>query len=89
MRFSPTLFLCALSGTAAALHHTSFKRDLKLSAQLGIHPDELIRSKTSMHAIADIESNSSIKAEYVSVGDRFPCWFLGLEGGLSYLATLC
>ncbi|CAG7921513.1 unnamed protein product [Penicillium olsonii] len=67
MRFSPTLFLCALSGTAAALHHTSFKRDLKLSAQLGIHPDELIRSKTSMHAIADIESNSSIKAEYVSL----------------------
>lgn len=68
MRFSlGTLFLCALSGTVATLTPTSFKRDVKLSAEWGIHPDQLL-SKTSMHAIADAQANISIKAEFVSVG---------------------
>ncbi|CAG8933986.1 unnamed protein product [Penicillium salamii] len=67
MRFSlGTLFLCALSGTVATLTPTSFKRDLKLSAEWGIHPEQLL-SKTSMHAIADAQTNISIKAEFVSL----------------------
>jgi hypothetical protein len=62
-----TVFLSALSGTAAMVGHTSFKRDLKLSAELGIHPDELLASKTSVHAIASAQIDTDFDAEYASV----------------------
>ncbi|CAI7578958.1 unnamed protein product [Penicillium bialowiezense] len=67
MRFSPTLFLWALSGTAAMLTPSSFKRDLKLSAELGIHPDELLASRKSLHAIASAQADTRIEAEFVSL----------------------
>jgi hypothetical protein len=71
MRFSlGTMFLIALSGTAAMVGHTPFKRDLKLSAELGVHPDELLASKTSVNAIASARLDTSIPAEYASVSNR-------------------
>lgn len=77
MRFSTgTAFLAALSGTAAMVSHTSFKRDLMLSAQLGIHPDQLLASKGSINALASADLDTDIKAEYVSVSD---CWDNGLS----------
>jgi len=71
MRFSMgTLFLSALSGTAAMVGHTPFKRDLKLSAELGVHPDELLVYKSSVHAVASARLDESIQAEYASVSNR-------------------
>lgn len=72
MRFSTaTALLAALSGTAAMVSHTSFKRDLRLSAQLGIHPDQLLAAKGSINALASADLDTDIKAEYVSVGFLF------------------
>lgn len=59
--------LAALSGTAAGFVTSPFKRDLKLSAQLGIHPDTLLRHKTSVQAVASSQIDAIVKAEYVSV----------------------
>ena len=47
-----TAVLAALSGTAAGVVTSPFKRDLKLSAELGIHPDTLLGHKTSVQAVA-------------------------------------
>lgn len=69
MRLSTaTAVLAALSGTAAMVSHTSFKRDLRLAAQLGIHPDQFLASKGSINALASADLDTHIKAEYVSVG---------------------
>lgn len=59
--------MAALSGTAVGMVTSPFKRDLKLSAELGIHPDTLLSQKTTVHAIANSQLDSIIKAEYVSV----------------------
>lgn len=59
--------LAALSGTAAGIVTSPFKRDLKLSAELGVHPDTLLGHKTTVHAIANSQLDSIVTAEYVSV----------------------
>jgi hypothetical protein len=63
--------LAALSGTAAGmgLGHgmTPFTRDIKLSAELGIHPDILLGQRTSVHAVASASLEDTIEAEYASV----------------------
>ncbi|KAJ5770934.1 uncharacterized protein N7511_002985 [Penicillium nucicola] len=63
--------LAALSGTAAGmgLGHgaTKFKRDIKLSAELGIHPDILLGQRTSVAAVAGASLDQNVKAEYVSL----------------------
>jgi hypothetical protein len=61
------MLLSALSGTAAMVSHTPFKRDLRLSAELGVHPDELLAYRTSVHAVASARLDASIEAEYASV----------------------
>lgn len=72
MRLSTgTVFLSALSGTAAMVGHTPFKRDLKLSAEFGIHPDELLAAKTSVHAVASARSDIDVVAEFASVSHCF------------------
>lgn len=62
-----TAVLAALSGTAAAIVTSPFKRDLKLSAELGIHPDTLLGHKTSVQAVASGQADEIVKAEYISV----------------------
>lgn len=62
-----TAVLAVLSGTAAGIVTSPFKRDLKLSAELGIHPDTLLGHKTSVQAIASGQVDEIVKAEYVSV----------------------
>jgi hypothetical protein len=77
--------LAALSGTAAAtgIGMTRFKRDLKLSAELGINPDTLISQKTTVHSVATAQLDSIIKAEYASV-----CDFILSIGRRTYANTL-
>ncbi|KAJ5834206.1 Peptidase S28 [Penicillium robsamsonii] len=62
-----TVVLAALSGTAAGILTSAFKRDLRLSADLGIHPDDLLNQKTSVHAIASAQVDRTIEAEYISL----------------------
>lgn len=62
-----TAVLAVLSGTAAGIVTSPFKRDLKLSAELGIHPDTLLGHKTSVQAIASGQVDEIVKAEYVSL----------------------
>ncbi|KAJ5961154.1 uncharacterized protein N7479_008304 [Penicillium vulpinum] len=59
--------LAALSGTAAGIVTSPFKRDLRLSAEFGIHPDILLGQKTSVKAITSARVGSAVKAEYVSI----------------------
>lgn len=61
-----TAVLAALSGTAAGVVTSPFKRDLKISAELGIHPDTLLGHKTSVQAVASSQVDEIVKAEYVS-----------------------
>ena len=61
------LTLTALSGTAAGIITSPFKRDLKLSAELGIHPDILLSQKTTVHDVTNSQLDASIEAEYISV----------------------
>lgn len=69
-----TSVLAALSGTAAGMGigMTPFKRDLKLSAEFGVHPDTLLAQKTSVHAVASAQLDDVVEAEFVSVCSR--CW---------------
>jgi hypothetical protein len=77
MRFSlGTIFLTALSGTAAMMGHTPFERDLKLSAELDVHPDELLASKSALRTVTSARLDTTIPAEYVSVGDFRCVWEL-------------
>ncbi|KAJ5184302.1 Peptidase S28 [Penicillium cf. griseofulvum] len=66
MHFS-TAVLAVLSGTAAGIATSQFKRDLRLSAELGVHPDILLRQKTSVHAIASTWLDGAIKPEHISL----------------------
>lgn len=59
--------LAALSGTAAGIVTSPFKRDLKLSAELGIHPDILLGHKTTVHDVTNSQLDAPIEAQYVSV----------------------
>ncbi|KAJ5275760.1 hypothetical protein N7524_001913 [Penicillium chrysogenum] len=59
--------LTALSGTAAGIVTSQFKRDLKLSAELGIHPDTLLGQKTTVHDVTNSQLDETIEAEYVSI----------------------
>jgi hypothetical protein len=59
--------LAALSGTAAGIVTSQFKRDLKLSAELGIHPDILLGQKTTVHDVTNSQLDATIETEYVSV----------------------
>ncbi|KAJ5162771.1 Peptidase S28 [Penicillium coprophilum] len=66
MHFS-TAVLAALSGTAAGIVTSPFKRDLKLSAELGIHPDILLNHKTTVHAVASAQLDTTIETEWASL----------------------
>lgn len=61
--------LAALSGTAVGMGigMTRFKRDLKLSAELGVNPDTLFVHKTTMHDVASAQLDKVVDAEYASV----------------------
>ncbi|KAI2707434.1 hypothetical protein CBS147332_7088 [Penicillium roqueforti] len=62
-----TAVLAALSGTAAGIVTSSFKRDLKLSAELGVYPDILLSQKTSVYAVSNAQLDVVVEAEYVSL----------------------
>ncbi|KAJ5514934.1 Peptidase S28 [Penicillium fimorum] len=62
-----TAILAALASTAAGLLTSPFTRNLKLAAELGIHPDILLDQKTSVRAIASSQLGKTIDAEYVSL----------------------
>lgn len=66
-----TAVLAALSGTAAGIVTSSFKRDLKLSAELGVYPDILLSQKTSVYAVSNAQLDVVVEAEYVSVCETF------------------
>jgi hypothetical protein len=66
----PLVALAALSGTAAGMG--LYKRDIKLSAELGIHPDILLAQRTTVHAVAAASLEQTVEAEYVSVCCNLP-----------------
>jgi hypothetical protein len=49
-----------------------YKRDIKLSAELGIHPDILLAQRTTVHAVAAASLEQTVEAEYVSVCCNLP-----------------
>ncbi|KAJ5551612.1 hypothetical protein N7535_000443 [Penicillium sp. DV-2018c] len=61
-----TAVLAAVSGTAAAtgIGTTLFKRNLGLSAELGVDPDTLISQKTTMREVVTAQLDSIVEAEY-------------------------
>lgn len=65
--------LAALSGTAAGMGigMTRFKRDVKLSAELGVNPDTLLVHKTTVYDVASAQLDNVIDAEYASVCCQF------------------
>ncbi|CAI7609392.1 unnamed protein product [Penicillium glandicola] len=70
MHFSTVVrgsILAALSGTAVGIATSPFKRELRLSAELGVQPDILLAQKTSVHAVTSAQLDAIIDAEYATL----------------------
>ncbi|KAJ5691959.1 hypothetical protein N7462_001382 [Penicillium macrosclerotiorum] len=61
-----TVSLAALSGTTTAMGMTAFHRDLKLAAQIGISPSQMLSERKSVQALAQQIELDNVTAKTVS-----------------------
>lgn len=62
--------LVGLSSTAAGTGMTVLRRELRLAAEMGINPDNVVKKKHSVHQLAKEANPSNVLAKTVSVSSR-------------------